>query len=159
MSESIARAMAIDAETGTTHWQDAISQELKALKFRLVFHVKPDTLQRRKARLVLHEDNKMDVDTPIATNAIQTDSEVSLLVAEAHIPTKSKAGPKQKSKQQGKKQESKPKPSKGKSNKGKFPKKANKFSMLYLQPMSLALLSGRACRRKSSKQPGLDAVS
>jgi hypothetical protein len=102
------------------------SQELKALKFRLVFHVKPGTLQH-KARLVLDEDNKMDADAPITTNVIHTDSEVSFSVPQAHLPIKAKTGPKQKSRQ-GKKQEPKPKPSKGKSNKGKFPKKANKFS-------------------------------
>jgi hypothetical protein len=114
--ESIARAMAIDAETGTTRWQDAISEELKANKFQLVFYVKPDTLQR-KVRLV------MDEDTPITTNAIHTGSEV---VAEAHLSTKTMAGPKEKSKKEAtkkeKKQKSKPKP-----NKGKVPKK--KFNM------------------------------
>jgi hypothetical protein len=84
--ESIARAMAIDAETGTTHWQDAISEELKASKFQLVFYVKPDTLQR-KVRLV------MDEATPVTTNAIRTGSEVA---AEAHLSTKTIAGPKEK---------------------------------------------------------------
>jgi hypothetical protein len=35
--KSIARAMAIDAETGTTYWQDAIHRALEALKLQLVF--------------------------------------------------------------------------------------------------------------------------
>jgi hypothetical protein len=53
--ESIARAMAIDAETGTTsnYWQDAIHRELEALKLQLVFYVRPGTLQR-KTRLVVN---------------------------------------------------------------------------------------------------------
>jgi hypothetical protein len=134
--ESIAGAMAIDAETGTTHWLDAISEELKALTFQLVFYVKPDTL-RRKVRLVMIEV------TPITTNAIHTDSEVPRLAAEAHLSNKTMAGPKEESKKEKrqkpkskpgpKKQKSKKlikRPKKGKSNKGKFPKKANKFDML-----------------------------
>jgi hypothetical protein len=112
--ESIARAIAIDAETGTTNWQDAISEELKAKKFQLVFYVKPDTLPC-KVRLV------MDEDTPITTNAIHADSEVPRLAAEAHLSTKTMAGSKKKSKRE-KKQKSKPKPNKGKVPKKKFNK-------------------------------------
>jgi hypothetical protein len=118
--ESIARAMAIDAETGTTHWQEAISRELKANKFQLVFYVKPDTLQR-KVRLVMDDGNKMDVDTPTPTKAIRTDSEVPCLAAEAHLSTKAMAGSKKKSKKE-KKQKSKPKPNRGKVPKRKFNK-------------------------------------
>jgi hypothetical protein len=143
--ESVARAMTIDAETGTAHWQDAISMERKALKFQLVFYVKPDTLQP-KVRLVMDDDNKRDGDTPITTNAIHTGSEVPRLAAEAHLPsTKAMAGSKKKSKKE-KEQQPKPKPNKGKvpkkqkpkkekkptkkgkKNKGKFPKKAKCFS-------------------------------
>jgi hypothetical protein len=133
--DSIARAMAIDTETGTTHWQDTLSEELKANKFQLVFYVEPDSLQC-KVRLVRDDANKMDVDTPITTKAIHTDSEVPRLAAEAHLSTKTMAGPKEKSKKE-MKQKSKPKPKKeksnkdkskdnpkkGKSNKGKVPKR------------------------------------
>jgi hypothetical protein len=115
--KSIARAMAIDAETGTTYWQDAIHRELEALKPQLVFYVRPDTLQH-KARLVVDHE-KMEVDTAIFTDTIYMNPEVQ----KASHPPKSKPGPK---KQKPKKVKKPTK--KGKKNKGKFPKKAKSFS-------------------------------